>query len=208
MIELDNELEPYREKCNTFGDLKEYMDRIYKSNHKGLCILHQNINSLRKNWVLFSTYLERNTGNKVDVIVLTEISIYNYENDLYKIKGYNTVCYNRIKQKGGGVLILIKDYLQIINSDFGKCSKSGYEYVQVELVMNQVNTRLIAVYRPPNCNVNMFIKEIECRIQIINKHHNIILIGDINIDLLKDDYMHVTMYQDVLDENGMSRCNS
>ncbi|TMW48879.1 hypothetical protein DOY81_006043 [Sarcophaga bullata] len=44
---------------------------------------------------------------------------------------------------------------------------------------------LILIYRPPSLNVNAFIEELNITINKINNKQEIMVVGDINIDILR-----------------------
>lgn len=78
----------------------------------GTVILHLNIRSARKNFNEFLVYL-KNLRSKIcfQIIVLTEMNIYENEVDMFTIKGYNMYYNLRRHGKGGGVAIYVQEDL-------------------------------------------------------------------------------------------------
>ncbi len=70
-----------------------------------LNIIHQNIRSMRKNFDLLITNLS-NFLNFPDIICLSETHIYDYESDLYSVRGYNHLPNCNNSYKCGGVSLL------------------------------------------------------------------------------------------------------
>lgn len=204
-IDLETEVDPFKNSYSEYDDLKDYLNNIRKSVLKEISIVHLNLRSLRKNWVLLKSILENNLVDDLDVIVLSEISIYEYENNLYNLKEFNSLFFNRKDQKGGGICMYIRDTYEFNKVNVGKNDISGHEIVHVELVLTSKIVDVIAVYRPPDFSIRDFIRELDSILKQINQHHDIILIGDINIDLFKSEDIQVTNYQNVLSEYGLFR---
>lgn len=206
MADLDKELEPYKDSCVTYDKLIRYIDKVNTGIGKLTSIIHLNIRSLRKNWQVFNALLENECKNSINIIVLTEISLYENENSLYKIKGFNTVCYNRTNQKGGGLGVYVKEEITIEVIKVGKSTKSGFEYIHIEVDINDTKTEIVAIYRPPDQNIRQFIEDLALLLGKINHLNDVILIGDINIDLLLLENGDVNNYLNMLSENGLVRC--
>lgn len=67
------------------------------------------------------------------------------------------------------------------------------------------NNRIIAIipiYRPPSSNINTFIEELDQCINNINKKRDVIIVGDINIDIKKQNAI-TTKYLNTLSSNGL-----
>lgn len=206
MADLESEVELYRESCSIYDELQEYINYIKKSVVKELNIVHLNVSSIRKNWSLVRNILDDETQASIDIIVLTEISIYKHENILYKINDFNNLFFNRIDQKGGGICVFIRDDIVVKEKFVGKNENSGHECVHIEIELRDKIIDIIAVYRPPEFNSKTFVDELVLLLQNINQTHEIIIIGDINIDLLQQGNVQVINYQNVLAEHGLGRC--
>lgn len=202
---LESEVDPYRESCSEFEELKEYIKYVDNNLVKELNVVHINVCSLRKNWVVINNMLDFESKAGLDVIVLTESSIYEHENSLYTLKDYNVMYYNRQEQKGGGICLYVKEDYEVKKLYIGKNAKSGHESVHIELKILSKIVDVIAVYRPPEYKSADFIIELDSVLEKINQSHDIILIGDMNIDLLTTDSNQTINYQNVLSEYGLSR---
>lgn len=205
MEEMESVVEPYKRKCAEWVYLEEFINEVSLNACKTLNVIHLNVRSLRKNWELMLEIFDFKTMINVDVIIFTEIAIHEPENIMYKIDGFESKFYNRNDQKGGGVGVYVRDVFSIKQIYIGKDNYSGYESVHIQLTYHKKNTNIVAIYRPPDCNIKDFIKEIGFILGSINKDHDVILIGDINIDLLKPNDAFTVNYQNVLAEFGLYR---
>lgn len=171
------------------------IDKQYLSYSKSLVYL--NIRSLRLNFSSFLVAIH-NIINKIEIIILVETNINDHENCLFEICGFNSVFLNR-GGRGGGIVVYIKENI--------KFKEISVNTISCELLKLKIKTKneeyfLLATYRPPNQKPNEFITEIETIISRINKKQQIILIGDMNIDILKENSV-TTKYLDLLLSNGM-----
>lgn len=177
---------------NSFNELEEHL------NTKNISLICMNIRSIRKNFTEFLTRTN-NIINKITAIILTETNICDDENKFYAINGYNSIFLNRIN-RGGGIAVYIKDTVSfktfITNTQF-------MESLQVDLSISidKIIT-ILACYRPPNLNVKNFIKELDNCINNINKRQDIILTGDMNLDIISNN-MSSKNYLDMCACNGL-----
>ena len=61
--------------------------------------------------------------------------------------------------------------------------KESYENIELQINIKNKTVHIIGIYRPPNKDKNNFITELENQIKIINKKDDLIIAGDINIDM-------------------------
>lgn len=152
-------------------------------------IIHQNIRSLRKNFDLLIANLSTFSVFP-EIIFLTETHIYDHEISLFSINGYDHVANCNNTYKCGGVSLFIKCDL--------KYSYSCYNMMNADFLCISLNFKgkefyFICVYRLHSGSINGFIEELSHIIKTNNKK-NIILLGDININILNlpplsDDYV-------------------
>lgn len=122
-----------------------------------------------------NVYLEQHKNP--DLLFLTETWLKNCETKYYDITGYEGV-HNCRATKGGGVAIYIKqgfkfEILDITNIE--RCNIVGIKIANI-------NFRIFCLYRSPKNNVNTYLYHLN---QILENHKNIVIIGDININVLK-----------------------
>lgn len=149
----------------------------YFTNKNSLSIFHLNIRSLNKNGSNLLTFLS-SIKLEFDIIIISEIWSNNIDISLNQFTGYQK--YYTLPQRSniGGICILIKSNLS--HKEINIKSYDDIENIAIEITINKTKILIIGTYRHPNNNTNNmtnFLKEI--------KHQkNIILLGDININLL------------------------
>jgi hypothetical protein len=142
--------------------------------------------------------------NGLDIVVLGEVNIKEEEKNSFSIQGYDMYVSCRANRRGGGVIVYIKsvyDFCQM-QTDFNFC-----EGVWGIISLNGYKTHLLALYRPPNnAEQVQFIDEIDVIIGNIAIKQQIIMIGDINININHDENLNVQRYKNMMSFRGMRRC--
>lgn len=162
-----------------------------------ISLIYINIRSLRLNFTTFLTNINR-IINKIKIIVLVETNISDNENIFYNIHGFNSVFLNR-DGKGGGIAVYVKE-----NIEFSKLSTKtkSFELIQLNINTSSEPLSLLSVYRPPNLKIPEFITELDTVVNNIKKKQEIVIVGDMNIDI-KTDNITTTTYLDMILSNGM-----
>lgn len=180
------------EILNSFNDINmNYMNY-------NMSVIHLNIRSLRKNFLPFLTNISK-IINKIQLIVLTETNICDDENQYYFIDGFNAIFRNR-ESRGGGIAVYIRKDTQFEEKTI---EMESTEAMQITITTtNNKKTTVIPIYRPPNKNIRTFLIELEKLISAIDRQYNIIFLGDINIDLMKQT-ITTTNYMNILLSYGL-----
>lgn len=154
-------------------DIEKYVtnNRLYNLN-----IISQNIRSITCNINSFTTLILR-SKTEWDVIVLTEcwLPSAKYIPDL---EGYNSISTTVNKTQNEGVVVYYKNHLNI-----------SYEEPQISdanclLLKLNLETCIIGIYRPPARNdTTSFVNSIDSLLTNLSNFKNIVLCGDINIDI-------------------------
>lgn len=142
-------------------------------------ILHINIRSLRANFDNFISHFS-NVFENIDIIVLSETWIYDYETNFYLIDGYNSFFCCRNNNRSGGIAVYIKKYLDI--------SELNIHFVSAESILvynKQLHLILLTIYRSHEFAIDFFIAELKSILSEL-KYPNIVLIGDLNIDVFNE----------------------
>jgi hypothetical protein len=182
--------------------------KYIQDTERDLQIIYLNIRSLRKNYSELLVLL-KGVENTLDIIILSEINIKHQELTLYKIEGYEMFAYTREIRRGGGILIYVKTRLcpETINSQANAMEILHCRFKKLsQTCQNQNNLsgmiHVIAIYRPPNSNKVMFIKELDELLKQIPDRHDIVIIGDANINILNTTDI-VEKYKNTLCEHGL-----
>lgn len=185
--------------CVVVTDLDDWFSSI-----QGFTCLHINIRSVRKNWIELEALLHGYLGI-FDILLLSEVSVSNDcdVTSFFSIEGYNLFSNLRCGRSGGGLFLYVKNSIHVIDS---KNEFNSFEGIECMLTIeNNVQIKLLAIYRPPNLSQRQFISEIE---MIISKSaiRNFVVVGDVNIDLLKGDDTIAQSYENVLACHGFYKC--
>lgn len=167
---------------------------------KGIIFIHLNIRSIRKNWTELEVILAQVLG-EFDILVLTEISFKN-EGELYLLDGYNSYFKSRTAQRGGGLALFIRDSWQFTEVHTECVHFEGFN--GIVSFNNKLCVELFAIYRPPKFNKQCFVSELDSVLEG-RTSENIVILGDMNIDLLQDDQI-VQSYLSILTSNGFCTC--
>ncbi|XP_062617119.1 ATP-dependent DNA helicase PIF1-like [Saccostrea cucullata] len=142
----------------------------------------------------FDDLLANSDKNKAHFICLTETWLDNSThtpqiNNFSLIHRPRNSCYStelplfrELKdKKHGGVAIYARNDQQYHQLSFHCCN---LEYVAVNIP--EIQTNLVTVYKPESYPTSIFMKELHCLLQMIQKEHMAtILLGDFNEDILK-----------------------
>lgn len=125
-----------------------------------------------------------NISEEIHLIIIQETWIPNEIKSMYEIDGYKS--FHCCREEGyGGVSVYVHQNT--------KCSLIGIENFEninvVELILNEYKIEnkpisVVAYYRPPSSNINVFLKFIENK-AVVNNNPQLFL-GDSNIDTLSD----------------------
>src|SRR5699024_2103965 len=145
-------------------------------------ILHLNIRSLRENFVSFIAQLST-LDRYPDVIILSEIWIYDNEIHFYSIPDF--VCHFNCDnaRRSGGVAI---DVRKRFNVTFSNIDSASFDAIScsIRMPVNKDVYKILGIYRSPN-NVSSFYNELNDYLES-NISSDMLLIGDINLDIHKN----------------------
>src|SRR5690606_30047392 len=130
----------------------------FSGSMNNLKVLHLNIRSLRKNFSDFLTYLH--TIPFPDIIVLSEIWIYESEIDMFSINNYTHYfsCNNDSRSGGIGVYV---------HNDHCAISACSLPNMHCNNLFMKIRTQsrdeihLLSIYRSPSSNEDSFISNLE-----------------------------------------------
>ena len=169
-----------------------------------LNIFSMNIRSLPKNGgelVNFIGCMER----KFDVIILTEIGARNLSVVLNLFQNYNFHYVLPHNNNYGGVGIYTHDSLlnivlrdDVMLTKSCNCSKCEFESLFIEFMYNGLSFTVGGIYRHPSGNVTHFVSSLETILTKLDDRKNVILAGDMNIDLIKHTNENVISYMSTM----------
>ncbi|KAF9790152.1 hypothetical protein SFRURICE_020890, partial [Spodoptera frugiperda] len=131
-----------------------------------------------------------------------KVNIKSQEVSIYKIPGYTVYPNTRDIRRGGGILIYVKEDLQF-TTEVPQTQLKATELTYGKLRKGNMTTHILALYRPPHTNKLLFVTELEALLKTIPAKEELVLIGDINIDLAQDANTSLTAYKIALCESGL-----
>lgn len=141
---------------------------------------------------MFSDFID-NLTTKPDIILLNEHWLDKHQVQLFFVQGYHLAAsYGRGKKAQGGSLILVKDFLKPYTKNISiKSVESHFEICGAKIEINNTKLSMISLYRPSNPvankNISEFFDNLEDFLEQHRGVHDILLAGDLNIDLLNSD---------------------
>jgi hypothetical protein len=190
--------------CNTFFESGRLGSRG-GANQQNFAVIQQNIRSYKKNIDEFTVVLQ-SLDCHFTCIILTEAWL-NDDSDLMEIPGYNLYrSYNNINQSDGVVVYIDSEIsatcreLQLVG--VATCLSVAFDWAGLPC-------ELLAGYRSPNSNLNIFIDSIDSHFNEQRNNSKCIKIfaGDMNCNLLNVAPQTLEeRYLDVLNEAGLVSC--
>ena len=151
-----------------------------------LTLFNLNIRSLNKNFDKSNQCLE-NLNHKFTVIGLTETQLKDKPHDYLQLPDYNLEYMNRAGRNSGGVCLYIRNDIKYkLRPDLYRAN-TNFESCFIEIENDQSRNIIVGDYRA-HTSIDYFNADIDNILQILTKENkNHYLLGDFNIDLLKDE---------------------
>lgn len=164
-------------------DNKYDCGNFFKEKDLNFKLLHVNIRSVRKNLDELRIYL---SDIKVDFHCIVLSECWNIDDtSVHNIPGYSILYNNSRLNQNDGVVVYIEDSLNykskivLINIIQG---------LEIELKFGDKNILLTALYRLPSTDSQEFIVGLSSYLEHSRKNYDVhLFLGDININILKDD---------------------
>ena len=198
---------------NTVDFSKYSMHDFYKSNidkEKSLNIIHNNSRSILKEGRIdeYNILLDY-INNPFHILAFTETWLKPDNVDLVKFEGYEGSHVIRpvdeqfdLKNYGGGISIFIKESLRYkVRKDLNLILPH-IETLFIELTLNNKLYMIGVIYRVPNTSVNDFNDTLNGLVEPLKNNYEIILVGDFNICLMKENN-HVDTFRNSLISNNL-----
>ena len=182
-----------------FSDLSK---SIISENKACLSVLFNNIDGNASNFDNFVADISQYKHN-FSVIALAETNIDEESKGLFRINGYTSEYSSKItgKKKGSGLGIYIDNKYQYSRIEkFCNCSEN-LESLFIEITNTQVPQYIGVVYRPPNGNIELALKELDSLMKSLPQN-NVSVSGDFNIDLLTES-RETTEFEQIIYSNNL-----
>lgn len=134
------------------------------------------------------------SDQEIDLLIITESWIRNNETDISVLNAITPCKYKlfslpRKHKRGGGIIIIYRDYIEPVFTDFSNVRTS--ESLNCKFKVNNQKINLLAIYHPPSLYYRPFVEELNSFLceQQLNHEEVCFVIGDLNIKMdLPDDY--------------------
>ena len=164
-------------------------------NNRIFSCLFNNIDGCAANFDTFVSDIVCQYKHLFSVIGIAETNIQSCHKDLYRLNNYTAEYSDKYpgKNKGSGVgLYIHNDYIFTKNDEFSRCSKN-LESLFVTITNTNTPITVGVVYRAPSGTVKGFLTEWESILNSLPKT-NVHLLGDFNINLLKNNKEYETSF--------------
>ena len=198
---------------NTVNFSTYFMEDFYKSDitmNNSLNIMHNNARSILTAGRIddYNNLLDY-INNPFHILAFTETWLRSDNVDRVIFKDYNDVHLLRpideqfdFKESGGGISVFIKEGINYKTRDDLTVILPYLEAIFIEVNYNNKLYLVGITYRVPNTNVNSFIDKINGIIEPIKNKYEVILVGDFNICLMKDNN-HTNSFRNSLISNNL-----
>ena len=120
-----------------------------------------------------------------------------YQNPIHLLRPTDN---SDFKSKGGGVSIFVKFNIQYKHRNDLTRMLPHMECSFIEVYFNNMKYLIAGIYRIPNTNIDLFIEDFNALIEPLKTSYKLILLGDYNIDLLKNN-SHKNKFEICLQSN-------
>ncbi|XP_055388215.1 metacaspase-2-like [Condylostylus longicornis] len=162
-----------------------------------LNILYLNICSIRHKILELEALVQ--SYENVDIVILTEVWIFENEVDVYNIQNFKSLYNCRNEKRGGGTAIFVSNKL-----NYNEIEKNEmYNFTVIEIINTQPKVKIGTFYKAPCENNALFIEYLETRIDQLSQ---CIFFADVNVNIL-DKTNTVTKYIDMVNISGYKFIN-
>lgn len=133
--------------------------------------------------------LKQNQNLNLDIICFTETFVKQGSEGNILLRNYKLANhFSRERERRGGVCILTKKELDFKQIDITKTLRRSYDFECCGIEVTNLKLIVICIYRTPSSDIQQFFQKINILLLNLSKKckHKIILCGDWNIDMLKD----------------------
>ena len=124
------------------------------------------------------------------------------------INGYKIIREDRVGRRGGGIALFHREDINVYKLNIENTNSASLEQLWVSFKINNVTFALGGIYRPPSTNGSDCISELENSISYLTTVvDEIVLTGDININLLNTVNKNSIKFTEFLETYGLSLVN-
>ncbi|VEN39701.1 unnamed protein product [Callosobruchus maculatus] len=193
--------ESVEKETKNYQCIEDYLAEQREGDICGLGVIHFNIRSLQRHYDELLVYVQ-SAKEILNVIVLSETGKIENLHD-FQIPGYNIYYNESCHNKCDGTLIYIKT---CISANVKITNVDNYKFLRVTLFENGIKIGISAIYRSPSMDVDDYINSLDEYLNDLKTEDMEIYLGDINIDLLKQDNKENKYLKEILTEKDNLIC--
>ena len=197
-VEIPDDITKERNSCVYVGPHE--LSNVIKVENKFLNVIHFNIRGILTNFDNLLIFLQTYNLVYCDVIVLSETHFLR-SIEYFNIPGYNLYYNSANFNSWDGVMIYTKSSLNPTFTNH-KFEKSGITLTSCKLTVQNTNLNIHTLYRSPSSNLPFFLDDLEQYLGAIHYGDVDILVGDININILKGEDYNVNKYLALMSSKG------
>ena len=175
-----------KDRNDNSDNLYKEVQKIRTENLNNIIISHLNVNSLGSK---INEIKELQKMCKLDVLVLSETKLDgSYKQEGLDIEGY--CCIRRDKRSNsGGLLVYVSNDIPFSEGEISICNDE-LECISIELNVADEKIMLLGMYKNPKTDPVLFKRAFSELFEIISdSHENIVIIGDLNFNMLKENML-------------------
>ncbi|CAF4837513.1 unnamed protein product [Pieris macdunnoughi] len=166
--------------------LHNILTALFKDQSRHLNVIHINAQSVPAHHLdLLTTFV----SNEIHAILISETWLCPTLSSLsYSIPGFNLIRNDRVGMRGGGVAIYLRSHIHytIINMSPQPPPPNACEHLLIEVMLSKTKI-LLGVFYSPSLLVDYFAGFDNTLERFVPLYKNIVIMGDFNTCLLKDD---------------------
>ena len=198
---------------NEYLETDQFCNKM-KESQNSISYFHLNCRGLSANWESFKDLIQDLQGDNFsfDFVGISEVFKCDLDGRL-KLPGFQNII-TRCRESGsrGGVGLFIKDNINFkIRDDLSTFIPHVYESLFIEISTSSKNNIVGVIYRPntqPRADLEVFSQTLYDTMEQINSEHKYsVIMGDVNIDLLKyGEHKKTNDYIDNIFARGFMPC--
>ena len=159
----------------------EGLNNLKSKNKDNPFIGYLNINSLRFKIIELKEIILK---SNFEILTVSETKLDDdFPDNMFKIDGYHPPFRRDRDCHGGGLMTFIRS--DIPSAKREELESPSIEMTYIEITLSRRKWAIISLYRPQRTSTNVFLSELTDSLDvIINRYDNILILGDLNIDLM------------------------
>ena len=187
----DSPYEPMNNTCQYYQPAD--VTNVLAKDSNSLSVFRLNCQGLKSHWDSFLYILQELSGGSSSFYIIWVTKLYSMSEGECGLNGYHPMEFqtrtNTTDSRGGVAMYIKETYKYKHRPDLSIFIPNIFEYIFIEIQSNNKNILTGTIYRPntpPKADIDIFMHNIrQLQTTLSDENENVIMMGDINIDLLK-----------------------